>query len=162
MEKRYPRKCPDCGETVFHSSVASRSHCRNNKCRKCSDYNKDRATYGKLNGKWNGYKDIPLSYFNEVKRNAQKRNISFNITIENAWDTFNKQDKKCIYTGITLSLPQRTRSKRIGEASLDRIDSSKGYTTNNIQWVHKDINWMKQDFTNDYFVKMCRLVSENK
>ena len=33
-----------------------------------------------------------------------------------------------------------------GTASLDRIDSTKGYVRGNIQWVHKDINWFKRDY----------------
>ena len=52
-------------------------------------------------------------------------------------------------------------------ASLDRIDSSKGYTKSNIQWVHKDINKMKSDFSMLRFLELCyavlngRLLSEN-
>ena len=46
-------------------------------------------------------------------------------------------------------------------ASLDRIDSSKGYTTDNIQWVHKDINIMKNDYGNDYFIEICKKVAKN-
>ena len=40
-------------------------------------------------------------------------------------------------------------------ASLDRIDSKKGYIEGNIQWVHKDINRMKWAFNEDYFIKLC-------
>ncbi len=46
-------------------------------------------------------------------------------------------------------------------ASLDRIDSTKGYTLDNIQWIHKDLNKMKMNFANDYFIKTCKLVAEN-
>ena len=37
--------------------------------------------------------------------------------------------------------------------SLDRIDSSKGYEENNVQWVHKDINLMKNKYDNKYFIE---------
>ncbi len=161
MVKRYPRNCPSCGLIVFHSSVGSRSHCRNDKCRKCSDKNKTRARNGKLNGKWKGYEGISLSYFNDIKNRTKKINREFNITIEDMWNQFIKQNKKCIYTGVELQLPKRNRAGYFGTASLDRIDSSKGYTKENIQWVHKDINWMKQDFDENYFVNMCDLVSNH-
>ena len=46
-------------------------------------------------------------------------------------------------------------------ASLDRIDSSRGYTLDNIQWVHKDLNKMKTNYPNDYFIKMCKYVANN-
>jgi hypothetical protein len=44
-------------------------------------------------------------------------------------------------------------------ASLDRIDSSKGYITGNLQWLHKDINWMKNSFSQEDFIKLCRDVT---
>ena len=44
-------------------------------------------------------------------------------------------------------------------ASLDRIDSSKGYVKDNVQWVHKDINRMKWNFPQDKFVKLCSFVA---
>ena len=51
--------------------------------------------------------------------------------------------------------------KRKFTASLDRIDSKLGYELNNIQWVHKDINMMKQAYTNNYFIEHCKLVAAN-
>lgn len=48
--------------------------------------------------------------------------------------------------------------KTDGAASLDRIDSKKDYTIDNVQWVHKDLNYMKQDFTEEEFINYCKLV----
>lgn len=47
-------------------------------------------------------------------------------------------------------------------ASLDRIDSSKGYVEGNVQWVHKDVNYIKQDLEESYFKKLCKLITENE
>jgi hypothetical protein len=44
-------------------------------------------------------------------------------------------------------------------ASLDRIDSSKSYNKNNIQWVHKDVNKMKWAFNQNHFIKFCKLIA---
>lgn len=52
-------------------------------------------------------------------------------------------------------------TKYDGTASLDRIDSSKGYVEGNVHWVHKDINIMKWDFPLETFIKMCKFVAEN-
>jgi len=54
----------------------------------------------------------------------------------------------------------QSRFKERGDASLDRIDNSKGYHLNNVQWVHKDVNRMKWIFEQDYFIKLCNKVSE--
>ena len=43
-------------------------------------------------------------------------------------------------------------------ASLDRIDSDGAYTIDNVQWIHKDINVMKNSFSEEYFMYLCKLV----
>lgn len=71
-----------------------------------------------------------------------------------------KQNKKCALTGDIIYFPTRCWS-RDGTASLDRIDSSKGYTKENVQWVHKDINMMKQEYTTEVFLGWCKKVVEH-
>lgn len=46
--------------------------------------------------------------------------------------------------------------------SLDRIDSNKGYIENNIQWVVKEINFMKNNLTEKEFFILCNSVSNFK
>lgn len=69
------------------------------------------------------------------------------------------QERRCALTDIELVMPERFGDART--ASLDRIDSSGSYRIGNVQWVHKDVNRMKNDFDQDYFVKMCRLVAKS-
>ena len=52
------------------------------------------------------------------------------------------------------------RGNKNRTASLDRIDSKLGYTSNNIQWVHKDLNYMKSDLDQSVFIEWCRKVVE--
>jgi hypothetical protein len=44
-------------------------------------------------------------------------------------------------------------------ASLDRIDSSKGYEIDNIQWVHVMVNMCKNKYPQDKFVEMCKAIA---
>jgi hypothetical protein len=44
-------------------------------------------------------------------------------------------------------------------ASLDRIDSTKGYIKGNIQWVHKDVNKMKWNWNQSNFINWCKLIT---
>ena len=44
-------------------------------------------------------------------------------------------------------------------ASLDRIDNSKGYIVGNVQWVHKQVNFMKGTMEQKEFIKFCKLIS---
>ena len=48
-----------------------------------------------------------------------------------------------------------------GNASLDRIDNSKGYIKGNVQWVTKDINMCKRTLNNESFIVLCKKVSQN-
>jgi hypothetical protein len=47
-------------------------------------------------------------------------------------------------------------------ASLDRVDSSKGYIQGNIQWIHKRLNWMKGDMSELEFRQWCKRVVDHK
>jgi archaellum component FlaC len=62
-----------------------------------------------------------------------------------------------------LKMPENSKQVHNGTAtaSLDRVDSAKGYIKGNVQWVHKDINMMKQQYSQEYFIQMCRLTTEH-
>lgn len=112
---------------------------------------------------WKGYEDIPKDFYSTVKRGAESRNIEFNITIEDLWELFIKQQGKCALSGLEIKF-SKVRKDSLGKTiSLDRVDSSKGYTKDNIQFVHKHINIMKNNFDQDYFISLCNnIVNHNK
>ena len=114
------------------------------------------------NQRWKGYKEISRTYWSSVVLCAERRNHQFDITIEQAWDLYLKQNKKCAISGIPIIFSRSfTReARKIQTCSLDRIDSNKGYIIDNVQWVHKDINTMKWDFSMTYFDEMCILVAK--
>lgn len=116
---------------------------------------------GKKSSKWSGYGDISGWYFSSIKCKAKKKNILFEITIEYLWNLFLKQNKKCSYTNLDLKFATSRRINPEQTASLDRIDSDKGYTKDNIQWVHKNVNYMKRSMSHNEFIKFCKLVSKN-
>ncbi len=115
---------------------------------------------------WSGYKSISGKEFQAIKSSASdrrvghrsKKKILFNITIKDIWDKYILQDRKCFYTGISLYW---NFCKERGNASVDRIDSNKDYTVDNIQIVHKDVNIMKQSLSSDFFIYLCSLISRN-
>ena len=94
------------------------------------------------------------------RRVAYIRNIIFDITEEYAWNIFLKQDKRCAISGMEIIFSKTKKGQNTGEttASLDRIDSTKGYIEGNIQWTYKWINCMKYDFSNEEFMELCRQV----
>lgn len=142
----------DCGNTNY----VDRYNLEGNKvshCKQCTSA---------LNKK--NHKEISGSYFCSIRNGAKSRQLAFEITIEDCWDQFQKQLGECNLSGLELILDPNWGSKIssdfIQTASLDRIDSAKGYFKDNIQWIHKDINRMKLDFDEQYFIKLCRSIFE--
>lgn len=116
---------------------------------------------------WTGYGEIPGKDWARIQRECvrgknKERTIEFNLTIQQAWELFLKQNRKCALSGMELKFKENSLD-RTQTASLDRIDSNKGYTIDNIQWVHKDVNYMKMDLPQDRFIKICKeIASYNK
>lgn len=103
--------------------------------------------------------DVSGQYINQVKYNAKIRNIEYNVSTEYLVQLYIIQNKKCILSGLDLCFG-RKYMKELQTASLDRIDSSKGYIEGNLQWTHKDVNRMKFEKTDNDFVKLCKLIVE--
>lgn len=113
---------------------------------------------------WLGRHELSGQYFSSIRCRAKKLNIEFAITIDFCWKLFVTQNKKCALTNIDIVLEPsyRTNMSTLNQtASLDRIDSSKGYIEGNVQWIHKDVNRMKNSFTQDRFIEICKLVTYN-
>lgn len=114
---------------------------------------------GKDHPQWQGVGDISGHWWQqrigrEFKTNRDKLEVT--ITIEYIWDLFNQQQGRCALSGLELKIHN---SPKVNTASLDRIDSSQGYTPGNVQWVHKIINMMKGTYDQQVFVDMCTAVS---
>lgn len=117
----------------------------------------NRSSSGNKALDFKGCGEISKSHFTKIKDNAIRKKIEFNITIEEMWDLFIKQNKKCCLSGQDIHFGVSCRS-RTKTASLDRIDSRKGYIKENIQWVHKDINYIKYNNSDRELYEICKKV----
>ena len=125
-------------------------------CEKCSRFHTSKG-FGLISG----------DFWCAIRNGARKRGLEFSITMEYCWDLFLKQKGKCALSGLEIHFEKNTvhnkkvdnRSER--SCSLDRIDSSKGYVENNLQWVHKDVNMIKNKFEEGYFLTLCNLIVQN-
>ena len=73
---------------------------------------------------------------------------------------FLKQKRKCALTGENIYFRNRVSGEQT--ASIDRINSNEGYSIENIQWVHKDVNLMKQNLSEDKLFEICKQIVEYK
>ena len=105
---------------------------------------------------WKGHGEISGYKWNKIASSAKRRNLTFNITIEEVWELFLKQERTCALSGLVLCFGNKGRD--LGTASLDRIDSSKGYDMSNVQWVHKQVNQLKMDLPESRLFELCEAI----
>lgn len=122
-------------------------------CRKCSE------------GKDKGI--ISTKILQRIIDGAKKRKIYYNLGTRLSarkylYKLFNKQKRKCAISGVDIHIATKIKDQQNEgrTASLDRIDSSKGYIRGNVQWVHKKINIMKWDMNKDELISWCKTIVE--
>ena len=160
--------CKECGKK-FEKSVSeyNRSeqkgmkHFCNNTCsaiyvnthmsmenrKKCGDKIKIHA--GNRQDNYSGFK----YFINKSKVRTQYEIPDIDVEyLKKLWDT---QRGICPYTNLEMTLPKNTleyhskRSRCPKRASLDRIDSSRGYIKGNVEFVCYAINLAKNSFTRE-------------
>ncbi len=141
----------ECGNIRIHDS-STLTLGKSTKCSDCHYGNNDRKA-----SSWRGFGEISKSYWNNVINGARERDLEFTIDIQFGWELFLKQDRKCALSGYPLIF---TRPLICQTASLDRIDSEKGYTRDNTQWTHKMVNLMKREFSEYDFTYWCKEVAD--
>lgn len=102
--------------------------------------------------------------FNRVLSDSRKRaklkDWLFDLDKEFITDLLqNIQNNKCAITGVPIKFTEDT--KIYETPSLDRIDSSKGYTKDNVQWVMLGVNYMKLNHSGDDLNKALSLIVEH-
>ena len=106
--------------------------------------------------KWIWYSLVKKNIANNLIKKSKRRafeKIFYNLKSEHINYLIKKQKNKCCYTNIKfkyLDINYRP--------SIDRINSAKGYTLENIELVIKPINIMKMEMSKDEFLNYCKLI----
>lgn len=108
---------------------------------------------------WTGHGEISGAKWAAIKCSAKVRKIQFEVSIQDGWEQFQIQDRKCALSGLPLGFPKH-RGDTDYSASLDRKDSSLPYCKGNIQWVDKRVNMMKGFLGEIEFKELCKIVSQ--
>jgi hypothetical protein len=144
-------KCPVCGrEYEARTGILAKQL----SCRQCQPRFK-----GAEHHSWRGCGQISHDLYTTYKHGALARNLDFTAPIEHLWEVFEQQEGKCCFTGEPLTFNETYHTKTNRTASLDRIDSKKGYEVGNLQWVHRDVNKLKKNFSNVRFLEICRKIA---
>ncbi len=145
----------DCGE----SKTTSRAMLSTKRCVKCAKCAEKR---GAAHHAWAGCGQLPMDLWSRYEREAKVRGLPFELTIADGWALYEAQNGRCALSGVAIQMPPTNARKKEATASLDRIDSTKGYVEGNVQWVHKAVNHLKSNVSDDLFVLVCHLVAQTR
>lgn len=145
-------KCTKCNETEKYLRISSLLNIKTKQCSKCYSTDKNRFKYF-------GFEEKERLYYSKVKSRAKKKKIPFKLSIKDMFDKIKTQNFKCYYSDLDINFYNKDSTIT---ASLDRKDSSKGYTKSNINWVHTDINKMKNEYSEEYFLSLINQIIDNK
>lgn len=105
------------------------------------------------------HKHIPSFLWTNLMGRVREGGYNMDIDKDFVWDLYNKQNGKCALTGWNIMFsPDNIKNT----ASIDRIDSDKDYTKDNIQLTHKIVNRCKLNCPEDLFYNICKAVTENR
>lgn len=168
--------CPNCGQETDKPTTEYNRNVklgRNSFCsRSCAisygnkhrshEYSNSKENIERLKSTSNNHRD-EYTPFRYTLRNAKKRFKDFNLDLEYLKELWESQDGICPYTKIKLSLPEYKNSVKDPRirASLDRIDSSKGYIKGNVQFISTSINYMKGDLSHEETVTFLKTIVTN-
>ena len=138
-------KC-DCGNTTEVPTSAL----KNGSIKSCGC---QQHPTGQNSHNYKGYCDITGKRMSEIRYRAKTKGMDYDLDAEFLWKLYAQQNKRCILSGLPLVLNKN--------ASLDRIDSSGGYTKDNVQWVHVVVNKMKIDLKQEEFIAMAKTIAKH-
>jgi len=97
-----------------------------------------------------------------AKHRAIRKKITFDIDDEFINELFEKQNGLCKYSGVLLDTTTTgdNNQMNINSLSIDRIDSNKGYTKDNVVLVSAIVNTMKNDLSENEFLKTINKICE--
>ena len=149
---RWTKPCPECNKVqdYLRKSYAEKSLRLGKTCKKCSNRKTENSHRGM-------YNLIRLSWFDKSKISAEVRGLVFDVSLEDIWFLYTAQEGRCALSGMPIGWAE---VGPIHTASIDRIDSSMGYIKGNVQLLHKDVNFMKQQFSQEYFIEVCKAIAD--
>lgn len=119
------------------------------KCKECAAlYNKKRS--GELRPRI-------LKCLSTSKESSEKRGLKWDLDYETLQSIYINQDGKCAISGEKLSferVPRKSKESRT-LMTIDRIDNSRGYLKDNIQFVTLQVNQAKSSYSMEDLLIMC-------
>lgn len=106
----------------------------------------------------------PFRYAMNIMRNRKNKHCEVDeLYLKEIWE---QQKGKCLFTGWDLILPEDSQGwrgqKSPKQASVDRIDNSKGYVKGNIRFVSVMFNYARNNFEDKDVIEFCKAVCKKE
>ena len=121
-------------------------------CKECCTAGNERSR-AKQNSTIEGRAKV---FLQNARKSAAKREQIFALTVADIVECWHTQWGVCAYSGRQMTL----EAGHLHTVSIERIDSSVGYTPENTILVCQAINRMKSDFAYEDFYALCRDVAQ--
>jgi len=148
------KKCSGIAYSEIKLKYARSCHTNFDYLRKKKEYKPRKSR----EDEWSGFR-YHLSLINKRKSKLREK-----LTLQDLKDLWIKQNGKCIYTNISLNLMKfNVKHHKEGYpyytlASIDRIDSSQGYSKDNIQFISLAINYMKHKYPKEQTLEFLDII----
>lgn len=149
------KTCESCG-SIYMSNQSKRRFC-SDRCSHRAYTTKNRAAYNARMRAFNRNMAAQFPWKICLKGAAQRardRGEIFSLT--EAW-ALARWTGKCEWTGVPFVVGRKTRTWR--SPSIDRIDSTKGYTPENSRFILWGLNMVKHEGTDDEVREFFKIVS---
>lgn len=96
-----------------------------------------------------------------AKKRANKKGLDFDIDLDFMYYLWNKQKGLCNISKLPMTFYFKNNHRKYN-LSVDRIDSTRGYTKDNVQLVCDVVNRMKLDLSMKEFVTLCKTIYDEQ
>jgi hypothetical protein len=171
----YRRVCKACN-IIQHRTWAAKNHESVKAKRKAkyeSEKHLNKERYAKHRVKW---MEIRRKYaatargrmfglLNSARDRSKKNGWSYDLDFEWLHEKYESQDGRCALTGLQFRLEAASgmgfRYNPLAP-SLDRIDTNRGYTRDNVRLVCTAINLALNEFGEEFFAGLCKAYLEHR
>lgn len=134
-------------------------------CISKNEITKCRSCFIKERYETSGQDQIHQTWWSCFLDRVHKSKMRVYFTKEEAYNLYLKQNKKCALSGLPLYFKNFNKESddrlRSYNASIDRKNSSKEYTLDNIQFIDKRINIMKNNQNENIFKELCSRIAKH-
>lgn len=100
--------------------------------------------------------------FSQLKSGRLKQGKEWTIEVEDMFVLYNMQEGRCALSGEMMTYQSTGDNSNDSNISLDRIDTTIGYVSSNVQYVCKRINLMRHKTSVKEFITWCERVANKK